>query len=484
MNFRVVAAFGLSIASVWASAETISLAPVGGDAKTEVSSADVVKVRGKGIGTTRDEALKDAYRDAVERAVGLFVDAEQMVKNDELIKDEILTQSNAYIKKCDVIKESKENGLAKVVILATVHKAEIVKKVSGTMPGVTLRVEDALKDIHAEMASKETRNTDAAALLKHALEYVDPVRQLMRLSLASTQPQVAKEFAAMDEPPAKGTVRLGYLFKMELDRDRYFRDFLPKLKQVLDQISIKKPRTVRLVDAGESNEWYPKHVREKYVNAGSEFLQVVAGRESNDILGVFEHPWFFVWRIAQQTIGIKAEEEMSACGNGDLCDINWVNVCTGVPDNAATTGEADFQDGLSVLLLSELNNSGAKALLYVVDQKTALVIRDWQKSFVGSRHGATSKRLVCDIVFKGADGSEVAAYQWGIAEGKYCKSGYRTLQNTGFLSFKADGQTPSTTWVVSPFVRVCGERYLEWRSFDLNKDDLARISSVSIELSE
>ena len=65
MNFRVVAAFGLSIASVWASAETISLAPVGGDAKTEVSSADVVKVRGKGIGTTRDEALKDAYRDDV-----------------------------------------------------------------------------------------------------------------------------------------------------------------------------------------------------------------------------------------------------------------------------------------------------------------------------------------------------------------------------------------------------------------------------------
>ena len=61
--------------------------------------AEVVKVRGRGIGTNKMEALKDAYRDAVEQAVGLYVDAEQMVKNEDLVKDQILTQSNAYILK-------------------------------------------------------------------------------------------------------------------------------------------------------------------------------------------------------------------------------------------------------------------------------------------------------------------------------------------------------------------------------------------------
>ena len=56
-----------------------------------------VSTMGKGRGTTAEEALKDSFRDAVERAVGVFVDAEQQAENDELIRDKVLTQSNAYI---------------------------------------------------------------------------------------------------------------------------------------------------------------------------------------------------------------------------------------------------------------------------------------------------------------------------------------------------------------------------------------------------
>ena len=45
--------------------------------------SEIVKVMGRGVGADKAEALKDAYRDAVERAVGLYVDAEQMMKNEE-----------------------------------------------------------------------------------------------------------------------------------------------------------------------------------------------------------------------------------------------------------------------------------------------------------------------------------------------------------------------------------------------------------------
>lgn len=48
---------------------------------------EIVKVMGRGVGADKTEALKNAYRDAVERAVGLYVDAEQMMKNEELVKD-------------------------------------------------------------------------------------------------------------------------------------------------------------------------------------------------------------------------------------------------------------------------------------------------------------------------------------------------------------------------------------------------------------
>ena len=99
-------------------------------AETTVAAGDVVKVQGKGSGATRDEALKDAYRDAIERTVGLYVDAEQMLKNDELVNDQILTQSNAYIEKYDVVKESEANGLFTVRILATVKKTALAKKIA------------------------------------------------------------------------------------------------------------------------------------------------------------------------------------------------------------------------------------------------------------------------------------------------------------------------------------------------------------------
>ena len=38
--------------------------------------SEIVKVLGKGTGADKTEALKDAYRDAIERAVGMYVDAE------------------------------------------------------------------------------------------------------------------------------------------------------------------------------------------------------------------------------------------------------------------------------------------------------------------------------------------------------------------------------------------------------------------------
>ncbi len=63
----------------------------GGQAAAPSSVREVI---GKGYGMTREEALDDACRNAVECAVGLWVDSETLVENFELKKDEILTQSN------------------------------------------------------------------------------------------------------------------------------------------------------------------------------------------------------------------------------------------------------------------------------------------------------------------------------------------------------------------------------------------------------
>ena len=129
---------------------------------------EVVKVKGRGVGADKTEALKDAYRDAVERAVGLYVDAEQMVKNEELVKDQILTQSNAYIEKYDVAKETTApNGLVEVQILAEVRKAALTKKISDVMPAQAVDVAAASRNAHAVAVTEMKMQEDALALVKN-----------------------------------------------------------------------------------------------------------------------------------------------------------------------------------------------------------------------------------------------------------------------------------------------------------------------------
>ena len=208
---------------------------------------DIVKVRGKGTGSDKTEALKDAYRDAVERAVGLYVDAEQMMKNEELVKDQILTQSNAYIEKYDVTKESaKPNGLVEVQILAEVRKTALTKKISDVMPTKTFKLNSAVvQNLHAKLVTDEKRTTDGAALLRNALDGIDPARQLVKASLVSPDAKII-------EPNGRGRrndgelVTLRYAFKFEIDCDRYMSEFLPHLQKTLEQVSVTEPKTIRL----------------------------------------------------------------------------------------------------------------------------------------------------------------------------------------------------------------------------------------------
>lgn len=242
MNIKFTVAFALAVvaASVWSG--TISLSPIGGDTQSASSADEVVKVKAKGVGADKTEALKDAYRDAVERAVGMFVDAEQMVKNDEAIKDEILTQSNAYIKKCDIVSEQTQNGVVMISVLAYVVRQPLTKRIKDVMPPQTYNLESGALNVHASMVTEMKRNEDAAALVKKMLSDFNPITQLMKVGLVSPKPTIL---------PVKGDdsrVNLAYLMKVELDEQKYKDVFVPKFKQVFDQISLTKPKMVRMTD--------------------------------------------------------------------------------------------------------------------------------------------------------------------------------------------------------------------------------------------
>lgn len=83
-----------------------------------------------GYGTTYDSSLNNAFRDAIKQYVGIVLDSETILANNEIIKDEILTLSNGNIESYEVISKTEEDGLFIVEIKAIVKNRNIQNKIS------------------------------------------------------------------------------------------------------------------------------------------------------------------------------------------------------------------------------------------------------------------------------------------------------------------------------------------------------------------
>jgi hypothetical protein len=79
----------------------------------------------EGIGKTAEAALKDALRNAVRQVVGAIVDAETLVRNDEIITDQVLTYSDGLIQSYQELSSREEGGLIHKRILASVVRRSV-----------------------------------------------------------------------------------------------------------------------------------------------------------------------------------------------------------------------------------------------------------------------------------------------------------------------------------------------------------------------
>ena len=82
-----------------------------------------------GYGNSEDEALKSAYQNAVEQYVGVLVDSSTIIQNDQLIKNDILTFSNGYIKSYKKLSSKEQMGLWEVKIDAVIKKQNVLEKI-------------------------------------------------------------------------------------------------------------------------------------------------------------------------------------------------------------------------------------------------------------------------------------------------------------------------------------------------------------------
>jgi len=88
------------------------------------SQIKVVEVSGAGVDI--DSAKKDACREAVRQVVGAYVNSETRTENDELIEDKVISLSSGLVEKMETLKESKDDGLVRVRISATVRITKVL----------------------------------------------------------------------------------------------------------------------------------------------------------------------------------------------------------------------------------------------------------------------------------------------------------------------------------------------------------------------
>ena len=121
-----------------------------------------------GSGQTSDDALKDAFRNAVRQVVGAVVDTETLVKNDEIIDDKVLTYSAGFIKGYEEVQGSKKvkDGLHRIKIRAQVERKGVIAKLEAAK--VTVKGLDG-KGLFAKVVTQQEAESDANALLQKTL---------------------------------------------------------------------------------------------------------------------------------------------------------------------------------------------------------------------------------------------------------------------------------------------------------------------------
>lgn len=77
----------------------------------------------------RENALNNAFRRAVEQAIGVMVESDSLVLNAQILNDKIYSKSTGYIKKYTIIDEKVDGDSYRIKISALVSKVKIEKDI-------------------------------------------------------------------------------------------------------------------------------------------------------------------------------------------------------------------------------------------------------------------------------------------------------------------------------------------------------------------
>ena len=209
-----------------------------------------------GYGTTKEQALKNAFKSAIEQYIGVFVDSETMIKNGKLIKDNILTSSNGFIKKYDELSIDKADGLIEMKIKAVVKSQKIFTQIK-KLKISTIYI-DNTKDIYPRIRTKRKSKEDALKILKKYFENLfstSSIQDMLNIKILS---------AKVEEDKVKDdTVPIRIEYELSINYENYIQK-MKKLEQLFENIggTLHKRAYIYKVNKQKSiYRSYPKYFR-------------------------------------------------------------------------------------------------------------------------------------------------------------------------------------------------------------------------------
>ena len=249
----------------------------GGSSKSEAApAANIKEITVTGIGATLESAEKQALASAIRQAVGAYMDSKTIVENEEVIQDRILSVSNAFVEKYEVVGQPKKtsDGLIEITILAKVKTNQVVQalKENNLISG-----EVAGQNLWAEASTKVMNAQDAVAMLEAKLpEFIKGSVTITPLD-KNLKPNLLKNKSAVDELnttpteiqqiPSTEKARLIWLLELKLNNNYYSKFVIPELIRLLNIISESSPELVTKEIQTDTVDWTRENFRLKAFRA-------------------------------------------------------------------------------------------------------------------------------------------------------------------------------------------------------------------------
>ncbi len=376
---------------------------------------------GEGCGETREEAIKEALRDVLQKVVGVYVDSDFRMKNDEIINDEVITHSSGLIDGYDIVKDEIDvNGRGvKITIKAQVVMREFVDRMKKIEAEQKFKVDGLLLDTNIR------NSLNAESLVQKELENLNVVTDLLEVKICNTRPKLVATYG--------DSVTLRYAYQVMFSKEKYCKKFVPRIVQVLDQVA-----------------------QEKY---GKTFIPAqVVSCKVNPAHFCFENEG--LWRGEEVNVHLIRMSEMAEKYMG-FAQRRW---------------HYDFDSSKQYDIVESWNKQGVTIRSYKVAGHVAKILHDAQRSI--------PNKMVCRLNLLDQSGTIVGAGYDDIGIAGCFDTGYSIgiCISFPFIAHQYDYYyARDISWKYHG-VKTFTDRIIGYIDVDISKDDLAQLSSAEIKL--